>query len=413
MFSIIYISKAIRHHFFHGYQKQATPSSVSSTTLKTGLSRDNNRIYHTETDINSLDLEKKFRTNPQLISGRQLLETAKRGIKSYKKALSFAASKWNLKTDSPIESGTTEDDVLQYVRERMYKLSQKTENELSSDEDDLGQDNTDSTIDGGEVTGVDETVGEAAGVNDGTNDEEKEEEKDDKADESVEDNVECISDSDGEEPNVPSAYIFPSYFAFIAWGPFAPINERLEVLMTTDDKKVDRVTTASKKVNERKQKDNERVHDTSAERGFSTDQRISIEQLSVQKQSCIDRKNEALMFNLAIEESALARQVEVSETRAQLRCPEYDENNLFWKKANAIIQKHELVMGRMSNLNSQCDTVSHASSPKVSEFLNESSPMKKDTKKRNNDGLIMLDSDSSGDDTTSIQKKSKVSFDKE
>ena len=143
MFSIIYISKAIRHNFFYRYQKKDTPASVSSTTLKTGLSRDNNRIYHTEIDINYLDLEKKFRTNPQLITGRQLLDTAKRGIKSYKKALSFAASKWNLKTDSPIESGTTEDDVLQYVRERMYKLSKKSDNDISSDEDDIGEDNTD------------------------------------------------------------------------------------------------------------------------------------------------------------------------------------------------------------------------------------------------------------------------------
>ena len=119
------------------------------------------------------------------------------------------------------------------------------------------------------------------------------------------------------------------------------------------------------------------------------------------------------MFNLAIEEIALARQVEVLETRAKMRCPEYDDSNLFWKKADAIIKKHDQVMDRISNLNSQCDPVSYESSPKVSEFLNESSLIKKDTKKRNNDGLIMLNSDSSGDDTTSIKKKSKVSFDKE
>lgn len=119
------------------------------------------------------------------------------------------------------------------------------------------------------------------------------------------------------------------------------------------------------------------------------------------------------MFNLAIEESALARQVETSETRAQLRCPEYDDNNMFWKKANAIIKKHEQVMDRISNLNSQCDPVSYESSPKVSEFLNENSPRKRDNAKRNNDGLILLDSDTSDDDTASVHKKSKVSFDRE
>ena len=75
-------------------------------------------------------------------------------------------------------------------------------------------------------------------------------------------------------------------------------------------------------------KDGERAHDSSAIRGFTTDQRINIEQLSVQKMSCVDRKNEAVMFNLAIEESALARQVDLAEQRAKLRCKQYDENNI-------------------------------------------------------------------------------------
>merc|ERR1740124_45293 len=298
---------------------------------------------------------------------------------------------------------------MQYVRERMFKLSQKNDDNTSSDEDDIGPDTNDSVIDGVEGTGVNDSVGEAIGDKDGTNDEEKDEEKDDKA-ESVPNNDEWISDSDGEEPDVPGDYIFASYFAFIAWGSFAPINERLEILLTTDDKKVEKSTNATRKVKERKKKDSERAHDSSAERGFSTDQRINIEQLRVQKMSCIDRKNEAVMFNLAIEESALARQVEVSETRAQLRCPEYDDNNLYWKKANTIIKKHEQVMDRISNLNSKCDPVSYESSPKVGEFLNENSPRKRDKAKRNNDGLIMLDSDTSDDDTASVHKKSKVSF---
>ena len=52
-------------------------SPVSSSTLKTELVRDKNRTQHSETDVNALDLEKKFRSNPQLISGIQLRDTAK------------------------------------------------------------------------------------------------------------------------------------------------------------------------------------------------------------------------------------------------------------------------------------------------------------------------------------------------
>ena len=297
---------------------------------------------------------------------------------------------------------------MQYVRERMFKLEQKDANNNSSDEDSIGPDTNENVIDGVEVTGVNDSVGEGIGDKDGTNDEAKDDEA-----ELVADNDDEVSDSDGYEPDVPDDYIFASYFAFVAWGPFAPINEQLEILMTTDDKKVEKSTNATRKVSERNQKDGKRAHDGSAERGFTTDQRINIEQLSVQKMSCIDRKNEAVMFNLAIAESALARQVEVSETKAKMRCPEYDDSNLFWKKADAIIKKHDQVMDRIINLNSQCDPVSYESSPKVSEFLNENSPKKRENAKHNNDGLIMLDSDTSDDDTASVPKKSKVSLEME
>ena len=175
-------------------KKNDNPSSVSSITLKTELSRDKNRIYHSETDINSLDLEKKFRTNPQLISGRQLHDTAKRGIKSYKKALSFAAHKWNLKTDLAIDSGTTEDDVVQYVRERMFKLQQqkKDDDNISSDEDSIDPDTNEKVIDGVQVTTENDSVGEGIVDNDLTNDEDK----DATNDEDKDDNAEIVANND-------------------------------------------------------------------------------------------------------------------------------------------------------------------------------------------------------------------------
>ena len=39
--------------------KKSNPSSASSITLKTKLSRDKNRTCHSEIDVNSFDLEKK------------------------------------------------------------------------------------------------------------------------------------------------------------------------------------------------------------------------------------------------------------------------------------------------------------------------------------------------------------------
>lgn len=89
--------------------------------------------------------------------------------------------------------------------------------------------------------------------------------------------------SDMDEPDVPDDYIFRSYFAFTAWGPFVPINERLKILMSADEKKVMNTISATLKQSEHNKKDDERSHDSSAVRGFSTDQKINIEQLNVQK----------------------------------------------------------------------------------------------------------------------------------
>ena len=66
-------------------QKTDTTSSVSFITLKTEFTQDKNRIYNSAIDLNSLDAEKKLKINPQLIYGRQLHETAKRGINSIKR----------------------------------------------------------------------------------------------------------------------------------------------------------------------------------------------------------------------------------------------------------------------------------------------------------------------------------------
>ena len=76
----------------------------------------NCRHFFAGDQITLSDLEKKNRSGPALVNGRQLTEMIKRGMKEHKKALAFAKDKWNLKTNSPIESGTTVDDVIECVR---------------------------------------------------------------------------------------------------------------------------------------------------------------------------------------------------------------------------------------------------------------------------------------------------------
>lgn len=64
------------------------------------------------------------------------------------------------------------------------------------------------------------------------------------------------------------------------------------------------------------------------------------------------------MSNLAIKESALARQVEVVEQRVKVHCPEYNESNTFWKKADIVNKNREQVMNRINRLNGQIQHVS-------------------------------------------------------
>ena len=115
-------------HYACFYEKESVPISSKKTksskkkkqatdhyTLKRALTRVDNRIFIQKIDITVKDLEKKLRRGPDILHGRQLLTMAKKGVQEYRKALSYTKEKWDLKKNEPIESGTTVDDVIQYV----------------------------------------------------------------------------------------------------------------------------------------------------------------------------------------------------------------------------------------------------------------------------------------------------------
>ena len=59
---------------------------------------------------------------PALVNGRILFEMVKKGMKDYRKAIAYTKDKWNLKTNTPIESGTTVDNVIEYVHMYLSNL---------------------------------------------------------------------------------------------------------------------------------------------------------------------------------------------------------------------------------------------------------------------------------------------------
>ena len=86
---------------------------------------------------------------------------------------------------------------------------------------------------------------------------------------------ETESDED-EEDYVPGNYLFPSFMAYMLWGPFASENEKLPLFVLDDANKTTVKSRAQKRAHVKAENAKEREGDRSAVRGFSTDQRISI-----------------------------------------------------------------------------------------------------------------------------------------
>ena len=79
-----------------------------------------------------------LRTGNELIFSRQLFDMAKKGARNYMKVSSYCAHKWDSKTNTPKESGTTEVDIVDYIRRKMYiflvkKRTKDDESDITSE----------------------------------------------------------------------------------------------------------------------------------------------------------------------------------------------------------------------------------------------------------------------------------------
>ena len=121
---------------------------------------------------------------------------------------------------------------------------------------------------------------------------------------------------------------------------------------------------------DRKRKVSDSHNDDIALRRFTTEQRIEIENLNVQRQGMIDRQHESRVVALSIEESAIGSQIEHAERRAVARCANYDKTNVHWQRVDGLLSKQDDVMKKTCELNNK----KQPSVEKVTKFLNESSP---------------------------------------
>jgi hypothetical protein len=136
---------------------------------------------------------------------------------------------------------------------------------------------------------------------------------------------------------------------------------------------------AQMRQDKRKQKKIERSNDTQSHRGFSTDQRISIESMNINKKRLIHQQNETRLVGLSIQEAAIRSQIESAESRANSRCPKYNKNNVYWKRVDELLEEQDQVIKTIKE-HSQAliDTdVTQSNQLFVSDFINQDSPAKK------------------------------------
>ena len=355
-----------------------TPPSASKYKLKEILTNYSSRSYFCGEDILHLDLEKKNKSGPTLVTGRNLHAMAIRGAREYKKALAFANHRWDSSTLQPKKSGDTIDDVVEYVRMKMYavKMKEKLKIKDGSDEDsddDIEEEN-ECPSPSKKSSPIDIVAAAASTTNNSNHDKSN---KDINPSSHYEPSSDSESNEDEEDEEIPSDYVFPSFYVFVLYGPFVASSEQLDInIIESKDKKKGEGTRAQQRKAEAGEKEADMKEDTTGKRGFTTDQRIDIENLGLRKESMIDRKHEVAMVALSLEESAMTKMVAAAESRALQRCPEYDETNMYWARVDVMLKEQDELMKKIRNFNDKIMNQKPAATM-VSDFLNKASPDKK------------------------------------
>ena len=334
-----------------------TPPSPSKYKLKDILTNYSSRSYFCGEDILHLDLEKKNKSGPTLVTGRNLHAMAIRGAREYKKALAFANHRWDSSTLQPKKSGDTIDDVVEYVRMKMYAVKMKEKLKIKDGSDEDSDDDIEEENECPSPSKKSSPIDSSSAASTTNSDSELNE--------------------DEEDEEIPSDYVFPSFYVFVLYGPFVETSKQLDInMIESKDKKKGEGTRAQQRKAEAREKETDMKGDTTGKRGFTTDQRIDIENLGLRKESMIYRKHEVAMVALSLEESAMTKMVAAAESRALQRCPEYDETNMYWARVDVMLKEQDELMNKIRNFNDKIMNQKPAATM-VSDFLNKASPDKK------------------------------------
>jgi hypothetical protein len=146
----------------------------------------------------------------------------------------------------------------------------------------------------------------------------------------------------------------------------------------------------------------ERENDNVNERGYSIDQRISIESMNVNIRRLEHQKKESKLIGLSIQEAAIRGQILGAENCAALRCPQYDPNNIYWCRVDMLVQQQTDCVVMMNKYNSEMLIENDGfgvigPQPMITRFLNAPSP-----EQRRNDPMALDISDMHNFDVNNV-----------
>ena len=215
---------------------------------------------------------------------------------------------------------------------------------------------------------------------------------------------------------VPTSYIFPSFMAFVSYGPFVEKNKRLNLFLVKDSAKGATISRSKKRKEELNELMVARRNDNENTRGLTIDQKINLASFQLQKRNQEQMENEQRLVALIANESALMRQVDAAERRAIIRCKEYDPTNRFWKMVDDLMDEQAESTAKLKEFKNSVDTTKDSNVIDL-DNLDESVEIEPATKKRKSNVLFdddnnkeeLIDEESDSITRENAGKTSKVS----
>ena len=93
--------------------------------------------------------------------------------------------------------------------------------------------------------------------------------------------------------------------------------------------------------------------DTTNERGLTTDQMISLQNVQVQRDRLNTHKDEVAIASLMMQNTILKDQIAQYEKRAERVCPTYNEKNVHWARVDGLYLQQEGLLSTLTKLRTQ------------------------------------------------------------